>query len=515
MSALPAQEYEVFAGARLEYAAMEKFVSSREASQMTAAELEREIQQRGRELMRQLYQAHVELRGPGEAAGPVQGADGVERPKARMHERGLQTVFGEVRVERLGYGAKGAESLHPLDAELNLPVELYSHEVRRQAALETAKSSYDDVVELLGTVTSAGPAKRQTEEMAIRAAQDFDAFYQQQRSQDQPAEETGAILVITADGKGVPMRREDLRKATRKRAEQSTPKMESRRSRGEKPHKKRMATVAGVYTIAPYERAPEDVVRCMAPRNEKERPDRPLPENKRVWASLQKKPGEVIAEAFREAKKRDPQGGKQWVALVDGNEPQIKILTQCFHDKGRDAVIVLDFIHVAERVWKAGLDLYAESSKELEIWVTERLLEILRGRCSHVAAGMRRSATIRGLNQQARKRIDSCAGYLLNYKNYMHYDEYLDHGFPIATGVIEGACRYLVKDRMERTGARWRLKGAEAVLRLRALRKCGDFDSYWAFHEKQEYQRNHAACYGDGIVVPIKGRQRLRLIRIK
>ena len=97
----------------------------------------------------------------------------------------------------------------------------------------------------------------------------------------------------------------------------------------------------------------------------------------------------------------------------------------------------------------------------------------------------------------------------------MRYDEYLALGLPIATGVIEGACRYLVKDRMERTGARWSLKGAEAVLRLRALWASGDFEAYWAFHEKQEYLRNHAVRYADGQIVPMRGSPRPPLKRVK
>ena len=68
-------------------------------------------------------------------------------------------------------------------------------------------------------------------------------------------------------------------------------------------------------------------------------------------------------------------------------------------------------------------------------------------------------------------------------------------GYPIATGVIEGACRYLVKDRMEITGARWGLEGGEAVLKLRALAINGDLDAYWEFHETQEYQRNYQAKF--------------------
>jgi hypothetical protein len=514
VSAQPALNRDAFAEARENFRALETFLGSKETCRLKESELERELEKRGRELMRQLLQAHIEVRGPGEAAAPVVGTEGEERVQQRLHERGLETVFGEVRIERAGYVAKGMESLHPMDAQLNLPEEKYSLEVRRRAAMEAAKSSYDEVVGLLGETTAAEVGKRQTEELVMRSAVDFDAFYKE-RYEYRPSEETGSIMVITADGKGVPMRREDLREETRKRAEESSAKLESRRSRGEKPNKKRMATVAGVYTVEPYRRTAEDVLRCMAPRNEKEKPDRPKPESKRVWASLEKTPKEVIKEAFREARRRDWDGRKQWVALVDGNEPQLEILIKCFQDEGYHPMIVLDFIHVAERVWKAGMDFHGEGTKELEAWVSQRLFAILHGRCSHVAAGMRRSATLHGLNEEARERIDSCANYLLKYKCYMHYDLYLQRGYPIATGVIEGACRYLVKDRMDRTGARWSLEGAEAVLRLRALRTCDDFDEYWRFHEQQEYLRNHAALYADGQVPPIRSRAKTHLKRVK
>jgi hypothetical protein len=230
---------------------------------------------------------------------------------------------------------------------------------------------------------------------------------------------------------------------------------------------------------------------------------------------LEKTPDEVIGEAFREARRRDPEGRKRWVALVDGNETQIDILRKLFRKEGYHALIVLDFIHVAERVWKAGLDFYQEGSAELEAWVGKRLLGILQGRTGHVAAGMRRSATLQELDEQARQRVDACADYLLKYKPYLHYDLYLKMGLPIATGVIEGACRYLVKDRMDRTGARWSLKGAESVLRLRALRTSGDFDVYWRFHEEQEYLRNHVALYADGKVAPVRSRAKQYLKRVK
>ena len=139
--------------------------------------------------------------------------------------------------------------------------------------------------------------------------------------------------------------------------------------------------------------------------------------------------------------------------------------------------------------------MHEEGSPEGEKWVRERLLRILQGHSSDVAAGMRRSATLRELSQTQREPIDKCANYILNHRDYMHYDQYLAAGLPIATGVIEGACRYLVKDRMEITGARWGLQGAEATLRLRAIEASGDFDDYWQFHLEQEKQLNHVMSY--------------------
>ena len=162
---------------------------------------------------------------------------------------------------------------------------------------------------------------------------------------------------------------------------------------------------------------------------------------------------------------------------------------------GVELTIILDFIHVAGYVWKAGFALFGRGTADAANWVCERLAEILRGKSSLVAAGMRRSATNRGLDDQQRKPIDECADYLLNHTPYLRYNQYLAAGYPISTGVIEGACRHLVEDRMGITGAVWGLASAEAVLRLRAIMASGDIHEYWKFHERAEHQRNHANLY--------------------
>jgi hypothetical protein len=488
-------------------AAYEKFeqlvaqLRAPQAQSMTHSALENLIEREGREVLRRLLQAHLDERSPGRVTPPVRDAHGQPHPHQRTHTRQLESIFGTLQVTRTGYGGRALGSLHPLDAQLNLPAERYSHSVRRRAAELAAVQSFDQVVEALAAVTGAQVPKRQVEQLVTRAAQDFEAFYLARRPQ-RPAEvrARSEILVITSDGKGVPMCRADLRAATRQAAATREPRLRRRRSKGEKSGTKRLATVAAVYTVAPFVRTPEQIVRELHPAAEAPPVARPRPEGKRAWASLEQPPEGVLWQAFEEAARRDPKRQKRWCALVDGNRFQLDLLRLAAPDYGVELVIVLDLIHVTEYLWQAAWALHREGDPAAESWVSERLLEILRGRSSNVAAGLRRSATLRGLSEKARRPLDKCADYLLKYRDYLRYDQYLAAGLPIATGVIEGACRHLVKDRMEVTGARWRLRSAEAVLRLRSLRASGDFEEYWQFHLAREYEREHVARYADGQV---------------
>ena len=545
-----------FAACHARFEQVLQVAGSQETQQMKHSDLERLLATEGQELMRQLYQACLDQRAQAEVNDEVVDAQGKQRTRQRTQRRELETIFGTVEVGRTGYGAEGEASLHPLDAQLNLPAERYSLEVRRRVALEASKNSFDETVETLSRYTGAEIGKRQVEELVGRAAQDFDAFYEQRHHQAAAAEATAAeataaqataaqataaqaaateaaaeppaatdavptdgLLVITGDAKGVVMHREDLRPATRTASER-TPrsKLNTRLSKGEKRNRKRMAMVAAVYAVAAQVRTPEQMLAVLARDEEAEpRPARPRPQHKRVWASLEQEPREVLEEAFREALQRDPQGNQRWVAVVDGNETQLTILKELAKHYGVRLTIVLDIFHVLEYLWKAGHALAAEGSAELEQWVLQRLGRVLEGRAHQVAAGMRRSATKRRLAKRQREPIDRCANYLLKYQDYLAYDQYLAAGFPIGSGVIEGACRHLVNDRLGITGARWRLRGAEAVLRLRALRSSGDFDDYWRFHEAREWERTHRQRYADGQVPslqqPNTGRPRLRIVR--
>ena len=494
MSALPCPVADPFAEADQAYATISRFLHSEEARQVKHSELERQLEAMGRELMRKLLQAHLDLRQGGEAREPVRDAAGTTLTPTPVHTRSLETIFGTVDVTRTGYGAEGTPSLHPLDGALNLPPEKYSLEVRRRAAIEAAKGAFDEGVKTLETYTGAHVPKRQFEELVIRAAGDCEDFYEERQKGARAEPQTGPILVLTVDGKGVVMRPEDLREATRRAAAERRQTFTARLGRGRRLHAKRMASVAAVYTVQPFVRTPEEILPAEMGR---ETPTRPRPEHKRVWASLAQSPEQVITAMFNEAAQRDPNGQKCWIALVDGNETQIEHLQRLAEERNIPLLLVVDFIHVAQYVWEAAQALFPGKESEQDGWVRAHLLEILRGKASLVAAGMRRSATLRAMRAAEREPVDVCADYLLKYSPYLQYEKALAAGVPIATGVIEGACRHLVEDRMNLTGARWSLSGAEAVLRLRALRASEDFDAYWEFHEKQEYERNHASHYAD------------------
>jgi hypothetical protein len=477
-------DFDEFVTAKEQFEKMISELRSESTQTLEHGDVESLIAREGNELLRRLMQGYLDQRAQAEEPlERVVGVDGHERRHCRARSRTLTTLFGEVRVRRLGYRDVELESVFPLDEALNLPPDKYSQGLRRKVGLEVAKGSFDEAVLAIEEGTGAKVPKRQTEQLSRAISVDFDEFYALQTM------EVGrGLLVMSVDGKGVVMRHQDLREATRKAAEKSKRKLKTRLSRGEKRNRKRMATVASVYEVDPYPRTSEQIMGL-----EEAETIRPKVRNKRVWASLRQSPAEVIEQLFAEAKRRDPQHERTWLVLVDGQEAQLGEVEAAIACHRADTVVIQDFVHTLEYLWKAAYCFYAEGTEEAEAWVQAHALALLKGKVSDVAAGMRRSATRKNLSQQAREAVDKCADYLLKNKARFDYATALAKGWPIATGIIEGTCRHLVKDRMDLTGARWSLDGAEAVLRLRALRASGDFEDYMAFHRRQERARNYAS----------------------
>lgn len=488
-------EPDVFLGARKQLHQIEERLRSSGAFTEDHAALETYVWQRGREVERRALQAHLDLRAARERVVDVRGSDGVRRTTHRRLTRRLRTIVGLVQVRRRAYEAHGVEALFPADGALNLPVDLYSFGVRRLVAEEACKVSFDAVVEQMTRVVGIAVPKRQVEELTVRAAQDFGGFY---ATRAVVAEQTTALLVLGFNGKGVVMRHADLRGATKREAERAKHKLGTRLTRGEKRYRKRIAQVATVYTVAPWVRTPMDVMHGLR-RSRAAKRRRPRPVHKRVWASLEVDAKQVIEEAFEEGLRRDPERHRQWVVLVDGDRKQLRLVKHAAKRAGVECTIILDLIHVLEYFWRAAHCFHPAASPALEQWVDQRLLALLQGRAAGaLAKDLRRWAARRRLDKAKRKVVADCIRYLVRNRTLLHYDRALAKGLPIATGAIEGACRHLLQDRLDITGARWSLRGAEAVLKLRSLRSSGDFEEYWGFHLARERARNHEAHYAHG-----------------
>jgi hypothetical protein len=298
-----------------------------------------------------------------------------------------------------------------------------------------------------------------------------------------PPQEEGSILVVTVDGKGVPMRRE---------ASEQPADGRKRRRKGEKANKKREACVGAVYSIEPFVRTPQDIVNDTLRKRRRE--DRPQPRHKRLRAELTRLvDGEEVRGkelTFRwlveeVAQRRQPE---QPLIFVSDGDAALHRMQQ---NRLPGAVCILDIYHAVERLWDAATCFHPEGSQEANDFVVQRLERILEGKVGRVIGGLSQMATKHGLRGSRLAQFSDAVGYLSNQRAYMKYDEYLAQGYPIGSGVAEGACRHLVKDRMEGTGMRWRVSGAQAMLHLRAVWLNDDWDAFQQRRAQEEQRLLH------------------------
>jgi len=481
--------------------------SLRDTATRTQADTERGVMEQSTELIRQLLQARLNLlfqRERTHFAG-TRREPGVE---IRARARQLEASVGRLIVRRFGIkGPSDGAARFPMDEQLNLPPDLYTYPLRERVADQAARSAYDQAVQQIDERTGGHVPKRQAEQLVVRAARDFEAFYGQR---PRPANDTlsdRALLMMSSDSTGITMRPEALREATRKAAEEAATDAVKGDPMAAKParrHDKRMAIVTAVWEQEPYKRTAKDIVDKLRPdaaaaagkkpgkRKKAKRPPPPRPVDKRVWASAEKSEANGIAEMFDEADRRDPRRCRTAVALVDGDESQETAIYREARRHDRNLILVLDIIHVLHYLWQAGFALNDKDPHETEAWVVRFLTKLLTLPVENVIADIQRSLAQHKLSAKKRKPVDKCLKYFERHKTMMDYPAFLALGLPIATGVIEGACRHLVQDRLGITGARWGLQGAEAVLKLRAIRSSADWLDYWHFHEQQEAQRNYA-----------------------
>ncbi len=453
-------------------------------------EREKVIGEEGRELQRLVLQASFDVDAAREErpAGPVISAAGIRHGIVEAgHGRGVTSVFGPVRVTRMACRNRREPNLYPAGARQVLPGDPYSLGMRALAAFHLAGGGFGQAQEVIEARTGVTVGRAQLTGLAEDLAAWTDDFYAgraRDADTDRPASD---VLMMQGDGKGIAMRPEHRRNAGKED--------------GTRPGVKKMAEIVAVADFTPAVREPGDIA---APPARRQAHPGPKARDKWVSASVTESIEDMIAAAYDEADRRDPQRVRQRVFLVDGNKQQLSAIEAKADERGLKVPVLIDYIHVSGYIGKAAAALHPGDPVAAGQWADGQLLRVLHGRAKAVAATL--ASVARKTRENPRKRgldltdMDRAVTYLTNNQQHMKYDKALEKGWPIATGMIEGACRFVIEDRFGITGARWSPDGAEVILKLRAVVVNGDLDDYMNYYKERYRAEHHLARYDEDTI---------------
>lgn len=467
------------------------------ADTMDAYAIEKDIFSRIMAIGLAAMKGYFAQKGTGEIGDVLQLEDGTSLKKEkRLLEKNYFSVFGKLAVPRTCYRANGMDGVMPLDAQANLPERSYSYLLQEWMDLLSIRDSFLEGSVTLDKILGCGVSASRFEVVSGESAGSYDDFYE---NKEMPTPESeGEIHTIGFDGKGVPIIKSEAAK------------IQSRLGKGEKRQKTKEAIVGVSYSTDPKVRTPGEVAENLVyPERAKEKREAdkkqglksPPPiraRNPRRIASLKQSKEAVMKEIITDAKKRTLHSNGPLVVVMDGALCLWTLLISLL--KGMNWVGILDIIHVSEYLWKVGNALYGENTDEGKKWVYDHLLAILQGRVGRTTGGLKQILNKRKLKQSQRKALQDAISYFENHRQWMRYDEYLAAGYPIGSGVVESTCGHTVKNRMEGTGRRWSIEGAESVLLLRSVYTSNDWDAYWEAHRRLENSR----LYGSGVLQALR-----------
>ena len=427
-----------------------------------------------------LLKALVAGAGTGDEGEQVSPGGRTLRRSENPHQRLYRSIFGVLSVVRWVYRRSKNKRIEyvPTDARLGLPRGECSYVLEEWTERLCVHQTFDDSVSTLADILGHAPSVEAAETMNLRMAEHADAFRLQQSA---PAPAEGEIIVATADGTSVPMHCTDRTQDPDARA-------------GSRQGATRRAYIGAVYSILPFVRQPQEVLDELLRGQAAKR--RPRPQGKRVWAemaapcdgSLSSGSELVFVEMAIDLQARDPDRQQTLVCIMDGEQK----LWDLQHDWLGRAVEILDFFHVLSRVRDVSKVAYSNSEHHREAWVSDQLHDLLTGKVDTVIRRWQRllrdARQTKRWSSEQQQTVDSAIGYFSNNRHRMQYDEYLRQGYPIGSGVAEGTCRNLVKDRMDRTGMHWRLPGARAMLKTRALHLNDEWNDFVEFRIQREQE---------------------------
>jgi hypothetical protein len=393
--------------------------------------------------------------------------------RGRVSGRAYFSIFGKLKVYRYLYHI-GNECFVPLDVILNLPVRCYSYYLSEVVNLLDINGAYLEGVKLLEKFFGLKLSVSAVETISSESAKGYEDYYDLKHTLPNAGRKED-FTVVSFDGKGVPMIKEE------------GAKIKGRQGKGEKKQKKKEALVGVKYTVNANVRTPEEVADNLVYPDKKKQGKKPKPVERaqdiRYIASVEKPKREVMEEIKQEVKNGDFNKAPL-VCVMDGAKHLWDLFIEIFKEIN-NKVLILDIIHVLEYIWLIAHIKYKEGSDEGKRYVYEKLLLILQGKVASYILELQNEMLSGSWKKSQQETFLKVITYFKNHKQYMKYDQCLSQGYPIGSGVVESACSHVVKDRMEITGARWRICGAEPILRLRSVVKSNDWDAYWQFYTTQ------------------------------
>jgi hypothetical protein len=440
------------------------------AQGMEIGEVERHILSLVMAVGKAALEEFVVAKGTGYAGKEIVDARGKRCPYARNRNCAYRSIFGTIPIRRAYYHATGSPGIFPLDREINLPERGYSYLVQEFSSRLAVTMSYEDAQEIMSSFFPVKVPIRSLERIVGDMCDEANRFYEEKAPPHVCPE--AVVTVATVDKKGVVIRK----------PHEGGAGLQTASADPDKPGKKKMATVISTYVTSRHVRAVADILKEVSDQGSSD--SKPKPQNKLTWGSLTDGPGKTVARLKKAVDHRLPQGN-ELVCILDG-ERSLWALVHAFFAK---AFFVLDIFHVLEHLGKAALCFYDEDSPQAREFVTERLRMLLNGRAGRLIGGLKQMLTKQELSGTKRHCLEQVIGYLQRNRKHMRYEICLAMGYPIGSGVIEGACRNLINDRLELTGMSWTRQGAESIMRLRAVHINKDWEPFWKHRRQSERRR--------------------------
>jgi hypothetical protein len=450
------------------------------AENFDAYRMEEAIRKRLNEIGLVMMKFYFAAKGTGDAGDTLTLEDGsVLKKENRLRQRILFSTFGKLAIPRTCYRTEGIPGIMPLDARANLPERSYSYLLQEYMDLLNIGTAFGQSSEILDKLVGVKVYSNRFEDVSRISSVNYDQYYEAKLPPEPQSE--GSIFVVGFDGKGVPVIKSEAAK------------IKGRKGKGEKSQKKKEATVGVSYSIDPNVRTPEQVAQNLVfpdeKKERKEQAEKPKAVNIRRLASLERSKEEVFNEIIEDSRKRRADDSGPVIAVMDGALCLWTLLAKVMAET--PCVGILDVIHVTEYLWKVANALYKEGSGLGQKWVYDNLLLVLQGRVDSVIEKMERLLENKKLKKNKRDALNECVRYFENHRDWMKYDLYLQNGYPIGSGVVESSCGHTVKNRMEGTGRRWSIDGAEAILLLRSIYTSRDWEDFWQCHMDLERSFNY------------------------